>query len=148
MKTGKLLIVEDSNTQALRLQATLEAYGYSVDAVSNGRQALEKIRQQFYPLVITDWVMPEMNGIEFCRALRDESLPGYVYVLLLTAKDDRDDLITGLEAGADDYPVKPVHPAELAARLKTARRILDLEAELKRNKENGRNCIEGQRLDR
>jgi diguanylate cyclase (GGDEF)-like protein len=131
-----VLIVEDSTTQALRLQSVLESAGYDVAVAGNGREALERLQDDFRPLVITDWVMPEMDGLSFCRALRDRDLPGYVYVILLTAKDALDDLVAGLEAGADDYLVKPVHPAELAARLKTAGRILGLEAKLnKRNEE-------------
>ncbi|SMC20821.1 response regulator receiver modulated diguanylate cyclase [Desulfacinum hydrothermale DSM 13146] len=131
-----LLIVEDSPTQALRLQTVLESLGYQVAVADNGRAALEEVLREFRPLVITDWVMPEMDGLDFCQAIRKLDLPGYVYVILLTARDALDDVVAGLEAGADDYLTKPVHPAELAARLKTARRILNLEAALrKRNEE-------------
>ena len=131
----RILIVEDSPTQALRLQAVLESLDYDVATARNGKAALNKLQEEFRPVVITDWIMPEMDGITFCRTLRSQDLPGYVYVILLTAKDALDDIVAGLEAGADDYLVKPVHPAELAARLKTAWRILDLEASLKRQAE-------------
>lgn len=131
----RVLIVEDSLTQAVRLQAVLESLGYRVHHAENGRKALEALEENFCPLVITDWVMPEMDGVTFCRTVRSHSYPGYVYVILLTARDALDDIVAGLEAGADDYLVKPVHPSELAARLKTARRILTLEATLKKRTE-------------
>lgn len=131
----RVLIVEDSVTQAMRLQSVLEPLGYVVHHANNGLKALDLLDHEFCPLVITDWVMPEMDGITFCHTVRCRSYPGYVYVILLTAKDAIDDIVAGLEAGADDYLVKPVHPSELAARLKTARRILDLEATLKKRTE-------------
>lgn len=131
----RVLIVEDSMTQALRLQAVLESLGYRVHHAENGRKALDVLEETFIPLVITDWVMPEMDGVAFCRTVRSRSYPGYVYVILLTARDALDDIVAGLEAGADDYLVKPVHPSELAARLKTAQRILALEATLKKRTE-------------
>lgn len=131
----RVLIVEDSMTQAVRLQAVLESLGFCVHHAENGRKALDMLDQSFTPLVITDWVMPEMDGITFCQRIRSRSYPGYVYAILLTARDALDDVVAGLEAGADDYLVKPVHPAELAARLKTAQRILGLEAVLKKRTE-------------
>ncbi|WP_448382703.1 diguanylate cyclase [Desulfosoma sp.] len=131
----QVLIVEDSPTQALRLQAVLESLGYGVHHAANGQKALEVLEKTFCPVVITDWVMPEMDGLTFCRAVRSRPYPGYVYVILLTARDTLNDIVAGLEAGADDYLVKPVHPSELAARLKTARRILQLEATLKKRTE-------------
>ncbi len=131
----RVLIVEDSMTQALRLQAVLESLGYGVHRAENGRKALDLLEETFISLVITDWVMPEMDGVAFCRTVRSRAYPGYVYVILLTARDALDDIVAGLEAGADDYLIKPVHPAELAARLKTAQRILALEATLKKRTE-------------
>jgi diguanylate cyclase (GGDEF)-like protein len=76
-------------------------------------------------------MMPEMDGIALCRAIRNHASPGYVYIVFLTAKDSRDDIIAGLEAGADDYLTKPFHPTELMARLTTGKRILELERSLK-----------------
>ncbi len=131
----RIMIVEDSTTQALHLKAILESMGYEVKIASNGRVALDMLNEDFCRVVITDWMMPEMDGIGFCRSLRSRDLPGYVYVFILTARDNLDDLVEGLEAGADDYLTKPVNPVELAARLKTAKRILDLESSLKQQKE-------------
>lgn len=130
-----VLVVEDSLTQAVRLQAVLESLGYAVRRADDGQKALDLLDQDFCPLVITGWVMPEMDGVTFCQRVRCRSYPGYVYVILLTAKDALDDIVAGLEAGADDDLIKPVHPAELAARLKTAQRILNLEATIKKRTE-------------
>ncbi len=82
-------------------------------------------------MLVTDWEMPEMDGIALCKAVRNMQLDGYVYALLLTARDAKEHIITGLEAGADDYLVKPVHEPELIARLNAGRRILALEHSLR-----------------
>jgi len=80
--------------------------------------------------------MPEMNGIELCKTIRESSTERYVFIILLTAKDSKDDIVVGLEAGADDYLTKPINNAELMARINTGKRILELESSLKRaNKE-------------
>jgi diguanylate cyclase (GGDEF)-like protein len=86
---------------------------------------------RYYPILVTDWEMPEMDGIGLCKAVRNMQLDGYVYALLLTARDSKEHIIAGLEAGADDYLVKPVHEAELIARLNAGRRILNLEHSLR-----------------
>ncbi len=127
----EILVVEDSPTQALQMRFLLEAEGYEVTIARDGSEGLDFLRRKPFPIVITDWVMPEMDGIEFCRALRRQEQEGYVYVFLVTAKSSKEDLIRGLEGGADDYLIKPIDPAELAARLVTARRILALERTLK-----------------
>jgi len=82
-------------------------------------------------MLITDWEMPEMDGVALCKAVRNMQLDGYVYALLLTGRDAKEHIITGLEAGADDYLVKPVHEPELIARLNAGRRILELEHSLR-----------------
>ena len=127
----EILVIEDSPTQALQMQFLLEAEGYEVTVARNGSEGLDYLSKNPFPIVITDWVMPEMDGIEFCRALRQQKQEGYVYVFLVTAKNSKEDLVRGLEGGADDYLVKPIDPAELTARLATARRILELERTLK-----------------
>ncbi|MBW1991665.1 MAG: diguanylate cyclase [Deltaproteobacteria bacterium] len=130
-----ILVVDDHPAARQLLEMYLQKAGYRVLAASNGRDALETLRRHFCPLVLTDWVMPEMDGLALCRAIRQESWPGYVYIILLTARDSREDIVGGLEAGADDYLTKPVNPAELLARLKTGRRILELENTLKQRNE-------------
>src|SRR6185369_13027711 len=101
--------------------------GYDVVSAENGKEALEIFRKGNYPIIMTDWVMPEMSGLELCRAIRADDSGRYTYIIILTSLDSKNDIIAGLEAGADEYLVKPAHQAELTARLKTARRILELE---------------------
>ena len=127
----KILVVEDELFSRTILKETLERLGYNVVLATNGREALDLCHQEHFPIIITDRVMPEMDGIEFCRAMRSVPAEHYVYILLLTSLDKKDELIAGLDAGADEYLVKPLHEVELAARLKAARRILDLETTLK-----------------
>lgn len=127
----KILVVEDDFFSQTILKDALERLGYSVVLAGNGRDALAICQQEHFSVIITDRVMPEMDGIEFCRAIRAMPSEHYVFILLLTSLDKKDELIAGLDAGADEYIVKPVHEIELAARLKGARRILDLESKLK-----------------
>ncbi|MDM8526084.1 diguanylate cyclase [Desulfococcaceae bacterium HSG8] len=134
-KNISILIVEDSKTQALYLKISLERQGYQVAVARNGREGLALLQKHFFPVVITDWIMPEMDGFEFCRTVRRWDFPGYVYIILLTTKDSKNDIIAGLKAGADDYLIKPVDEAELAARLNTAKRIIKLEYTLRKRSE-------------
>jgi diguanylate cyclase (GGDEF)-like protein len=120
------------------LEKTLIKSGYEVVSVENGRMALELFDKRFFPFILTDWMMPEMDGLELCRAIRKKVLPGYVFIVILTAKDSKDDIVTGLEAGADDYLSKPFNQSELIARLKTGIRILKLEKSLKEANEEVR----------
>ena len=126
----RILVVEDSPTQALRLKVMLQEQGYDITVAGNGAEGLEALKQQYFPVVISDWVMPELDGIQFCRRIRSRENPGYVYIVLITAKGEKTDLISGIEAGADDYLIKPFDIGELIARLKTAERILSLERNL------------------
>ena len=131
-----ILLVEDSRTQALKIQMTLEDHGYHVTLAENGLEAMNILLSNRISIVISDWIMPEMDGYELCRAVRRHDFGSYVYIILLTAKDSKDDIIEGLEAGADDYLTKPVDDSELIARLTTAERVIRLESSLKRrNKE-------------
>jgi diguanylate cyclase (GGDEF)-like protein len=130
-----ILIVEDDPVSRRLLEKTLVKAGHEFVSVENGRKALEKFKERFFPIVLTDWMMPEMNGLELCRAIRERTNTGYVFTVLLTAKDSKDDIVAGLEAGADDYLTKPVNQAELIARIKTGIRILELERSLKRANE-------------
>lgn len=127
-----VLVVEDEPVSRLRLVKTLSKAGYEVVAVENGRKALELMSTRYFPFVLTDWMMPEIDGLELCRRIRSQPNQGYVFVVLLTARDDKSDMIKGLEAGADDYLIKPFITAELFARLKTGQRFLEQERSLKR----------------
>ena len=126
-----ILLAEDDPVTRMLMTRFLKNAGYEVDAVANGSEALDKMTKRYYPMLVTDWEMPEMDGIALCKAVRNMQLDGYVYALLLTARDAKEHIITGLEAGADDYLVKPVHEPELIARLNAGRRILALEHSLR-----------------
>ena len=122
-----ILIVDDNRLQRSVLEANLKTAGYEVVSAENGKEALDIFRTGHFPIVMTDWIMPEMSGLELCRAIRDEESGRYTYIIILTSLDSKNDIIAGLDAGADEYLIKPAHQAELTARLKTARRILELE---------------------
>ncbi len=126
-----VLVVEDNTIARKYLERKLLVAGYTVESACDGREALEIFNRNFFPIVLTDWMMPEMNGLELCKAIRAEQTQGYVFIVLLTARDTKEDIITGLEAGADDYLTKPVNHAELIARLNSGMRILNLEKHLK-----------------
>jgi len=129
------MIAEDNAVSRKLLEKTLLNAGYEVACVKNGLEALNLLKKRFFPIVLTDWVMPVMDGLDLCRAIRQTATPGYVFIVLLTAKDSRQDLITGLQAGADEYLTKPFDPAELNARLNTGKRILELERSLRKANE-------------
>ena len=126
-----ILLAEDDPVTRMLMTRFLKKAGYEVDAVANGSEALDKMTRRYYPMLVTDWEMPEMDGIALCKAVRNMQLDGYVYALLLTARDSKEHIIAGLEAGADDYLIKPVHEPELIARLNAGRRILSLEHSLR-----------------
>lgn len=126
-----ILLAEDDPVTRMLMTRFLKKAGYEVDAVANGAEALERMTRRYYPILVTDWEMPGMDGVALCKAVRKMQLDGYVYALLLTARDAKEHIIAGLEAGADDYLVKPVHEAELIARLNAGRRILALEHSLR-----------------
>ncbi len=126
-----ILLAEDDPVTRMLMTRFLKKAGYEVDAVANGTEALDHMMARYYPILVTDWEMPEMDGVALCKAVRNMQLDGYVYALLLTARDSKEHIIAGLEAGADDYLVKPVHEAELIARLNAGRRILNLEHSLR-----------------
>ena len=128
----RVLLVDDDEIVVERLRELIAAAGFEVMTASNGAEALAALKRQFAPIVIMDRNMPGMDGIEVTRAIRDDSgYPGYVYIMLCTAHDSEDEILTGLKAGADDYISKRVSGTQLLARLATARRILSLEHSLK-----------------
>jgi two-component system, cell cycle response regulator len=131
-KDCTILLVEDSRTQALKFQYILKKHGYHVIHVQNGLEAMNAMLNNDISIVITDWIMPEMDGSELCRAIRKHDFGKYVYIFLLTARDSKNDIVEGLESGADDYLTKPVDDNELIARLSSAERIVRLESSLKK----------------
>ena len=129
----KMLIADDDRMSTLMLGRTLESWGYEVAVTHDGKAAWESITSTSEPtLAIVDWMMPGLNGIELCRRIRATELLAPVYVILLTAKSERQDLVAGLEAGADDYLTKPFDPDELRARIHVGRRMLAYISNIKR----------------
>jgi two-component system, cell cycle response regulator len=130
----KILIADDEAISRRLLEKTLERAGYEVLAVENGRLAVEQLNRTDGPrLALLDWVMPELDGPGVCRAVRrrqEQHEQAYVYMVLLTSKESKEDIVTGLESGADDYLTKPFNADELKARLRTGERILLLEGRL------------------
>ncbi len=130
-----ILLAEDNPVSCKLIEKTLIKAGYDVTTAINGRHALEQFNEKFFPIVITDWMMPQMDGLDLCRAIRSSTSEGYVYIILLTARDSKEDIVAGLKAGADDYLSKPVSHPELTARLSSGIRILELERSLKKANE-------------
>jgi len=127
----KILIADDEPLSRRLLEKTLERAGYEVSAVENGKLAVEQLSRQDGPrLALLDWVMPELDGPGVCREVRKLNEQGYVYMVLLTSKESKEDIVAGLESGADDYLTKPFNAEELKARLRTGERILHLEGRL------------------
>ena len=127
---NKVLIVDDDPAILRILEAHLQAGGYEVVSASNGREALEMVERHEPCYLITDWNMPEMDGVELCRRVRQLELAGYVYIVFLTVRTAEDDLAVAMDAGADDFLNKPLRKDELMARLGAGARILRLESRL------------------
>jgi diguanylate cyclase (GGDEF)-like protein len=124
----RVLVAEDDAMFRRILQSWLEKWGYQVTLAEDGAQAWKILQQEIPPqILILDWMMPEMNGAEVCRKVRERNRVPYQYILLATAKDAKQDLVRGLEAGADDYLTKPFDKNELRARLRACNRILTLQ---------------------
>ena len=123
----QVLIVDDDEFALEVLDNTLSRMGYSCVRALNGNEALECLRSSEIRLVVTDWEMPGMNGLDLCRAVRREDLSGYVYIIMLTGREGPKRRLEGLCAGADDFLNKPLDTEELLVCLKTAERILSLE---------------------
>ena len=126
----RVLIADDDPVSLHLLTRTLAAWGYEVGAARDGTEAWRLFEERDYPLVILDWVMPGLDGIELVRRIRAASRRGYVYSILLTANTHKGELIEGLAAGADDFVTKPFDRDELRVRLRTGERILRLEQTL------------------
>ncbi len=126
-----ILAAEDDFVSRRILEKNLEKWGYEVISVDNGAAALaEPEKQDSIRIALLDWMMPEVDGLEVCRRVRNNLNSHYIYIIMLTAKDRKEDISAGLEAGADDYIVKPYQQVELRSRLLSARRILELEHRL------------------
>lgn len=129
----KVIIADDDTGTRLLLEHTLVKWDYEVVSTKNGLEALETLlNEKESCLAILDWVMPEMDGVEVCRILRNrQSAQGYIYIMILTGKKRKEDVVQGLEAGADDFLIKPFDFQELRMRLRVGQRILSLQEQLK-----------------
>ena len=129
----RVLIADDDPVARRMLEGLLGKCGYDVLSTNDGSEALEELQKPEGPsLVISDWMMPGMDGLELCRKSRELDRSDYIYFIILTTKGRKEDTVQGLEAGADDYLVKPFDQEELRCRVKIGKRILDLERRILR----------------
>lgn len=126
----KVLIADDDPVSRILLQSFLEKWGYEVVAARDGEEAWNLFQAGDFPLVISDWMMPVMDGIDLVRKIRSSERPRYVYTILVTAKSRKEDLVLGMDAGADDFLTKPFDRGELRVRLREGERIINLESKL------------------
>jgi two-component system, cell cycle response regulator len=135
----RILIADDSIVSRHLLEATLRKWGYEVEVTCDGLEAWNALQSEGSPrMAILDWVMPGLSGPEVCKRVRDQAAgkeSNYTYLLLLSSKSQKEDLIEGMESGADDYLTKPFDQHELKVRLRAGGRIIDLEGELVRTRE-------------
>ncbi|MEZ5584698.1 MAG: response regulator [Candidatus Competibacteraceae bacterium] len=126
----RILVADDDPTSLMIISAILARYGHEVRPANDGLEARQALEQEPLPFVISDWGMPGLDGPALCRWLRAAQLPHYVYFIMLTARGDKASLVEGMEAGADDFLVKPVDAEELRVRIRAGERILALERQL------------------
>jgi len=127
----RVLIAEDEAISRRLLVSNLKKWGYEVIETSDGAQAWEELSKPDSPnLAIVDWMMPEMDGVDICRKLRSNTDSTFKYIVLLTARSNKEDIVAGLESGADDYIQKPFDQAELRQRIRAGERIVRLQRSL------------------
>ena len=127
----RILLADDDPATRSLVTYALRRFGHEVTAANNGNAAREMFLKETFPLVITDWQMPGLDGLQFCRQIRAAGLPGYTYIIVLTAHNQRSEMLEGLAAGADEFVSKPFDPKELRVRLRNAERVLRLEEDLR-----------------
>jgi two-component system cell cycle response regulator len=126
----KILVADDSAVYRKLAEQTLPHDQYSILFAKTGASAIELFEQHRPALVITDWVMPDLTGIEVCRKIRASARDSYTYIIIVTSVSEKENVVEGLEAGADDYLTKPFHPKELLARVGVGRRLVDLHQQI------------------
>lgn len=127
----RVLIAEDDIVSRKVLTTFLEKWGYEVIVVDNGQKAIDILKNDDAPnFAILDWMMPEKDGTEVCQWVRQQEKGAFVYIILLTAKTEKDDIVEGLSSGADDYVTKPFNKSELKQRVKAGERLLNLQSQL------------------
>ncbi|MGH2633166.1 MAG: GGDEF domain-containing response regulator, partial [Tepidiformaceae bacterium] len=127
----RTLVVDDDTVSALVLRKTLEHLGHEAVVASDGWQAARLYDEHGFPVIISDWMMPRMDGLDLCRHVRAAGSDAYTYLILLTAKTQRNDRLEALQAGVDDFLTKPLDRAELAARITVAGRIVSWDTQLR-----------------
>jgi DNA-binding response OmpR family regulator len=127
----KVLIADDDPVSRKLLQSYLQKWGCEVTSAQDGAEAWSCFQRDEFPVVITDWMMPELDGLELVRRIRSGPRSRYVYLILLTAKGQKEDLVEGMDAGADDFLTKPFDRDELRVRLRAGERIVALEQQLR-----------------
>ena len=130
----RILVVDDEPLSRLIVQAAVDQLGHQWTAAEDGEAAWRCFNQDKPEVLITDLLMPGVDGLELCRRVRADTRAGYTYIILVTVLGDRQDVVRGMDAGADDYLVKPLHLFDLQARLIAAQRVTDLHAELDRHR--------------
>jgi len=125
-----ILLVDDDVTTLSLLEKSLSKWGYAISTAENGIQAVEQLHHTHIDMIVSDWLMPEMDGLELCEKVRSLDLDHYIYIILISAQDTRTDVVRGLEGGVDDYITKPLNLDELRARLEIGARVIKLEREL------------------
>jgi sigma-B regulation protein RsbU (phosphoserine phosphatase) len=127
----RVLLADDDRITRIRLDTYLRSWGHQVLSAADGNEAWERFQEEEPWLVISDWQMPGLNGVEFIRRIREHTRPGgYVYVILLTSRSEKTDLVEGMEAGADDFVSKPFDKDELRVRIRAGERVIQLERAL------------------
>ena len=129
----KILIVGNNQASNLLIKKIIEKWGYETITAQDGEEAWELIQKDNVRIIIMDWMMPKMDGVTLCRKIRAAGLPDYIYIILLTSKGRKEDLVNGFSSGADDFAIKPVNPDELRVRIKAGKRIIDLEETAKKS---------------
>lgn len=132
MSTLRVLVADDDPSCRLVLRAAVEKLGHECRVASDGDEAWRLFQEAQPDVLITDWMMPGLNGPELCRRARQHAGDGYTYVILATALGDHENVLEGMEAGADDYLTKPISPFDVRARLVSAKRVTELHKELDR----------------
>jgi phosphoserine phosphatase RsbU/P len=126
----RILVVDDDPAIRILLAAKLATWGHTIATAGNGAEAWQKLSAEAFDVLVSDWNMPVMDGLELCRRVRNTQRRSYLYIILCTAMSQKADFLIGMEAGADDFVVKPVDFAELHVRIRAAQRILDLQTKL------------------
>ncbi len=139
-------MVDDSRLQRKLVSVHLKKWGFAIFEADSGKEAMRICETEDIDMVLSDWVMPEMSGLEFCEAFRSLTRERYGYFILLTSKSDKEDIAKGLDIGADDFLSKPVNATELRARIKAGQRVLDMEAKLQIENDRTNAALEELRL--